>query len=446
MAPATDIRAPLEQEGTKAVVRKWLKSVGQSVRMDEPIVELETDKVAVEVAAEADGVLVEILMQPGADAEPGALLGRLEAAAPKATAGAAAPAPNAAKESGAKSFDWPSRPTRRRMAAFDPDLRLSPSVRRLLAEADIDPAGLKGSGRDGRLTRQDVEGEIVRRERAAAGQAAAPVSPPVSRAAALAAAAAMTTGPDTPTVKPTRPAAPPPPRPAGGAFNTIPHDSMRRRIAEHMSHSMAVAPHVTSVFEADFSAIMAHRAASKAEFQARGVNLTYTAYLVAAAAAAMAAAPSVNSRWFDDRLEVYGDVNIGVGTALGDKGLVVPVIKGAQGLSLFEIAERLQDLTDRARADRLTPADVRDGTFSISNHGVSGSLIATPIIIAQPQSAILGVGKLEKRVVVREIGGADAIQVRPMAYVSLTIDHRVIDAHQTNAWLARFVETLETWR
>ena len=135
-----------------------------------------------------------------------------------------------------------------------------------------------------------------------------------------------------------------------------------------------------------------------------------------------------------------------MGTALGDKGLIVPVIHNAQDLSLLEIAERMQDLTQRARTDRLSPADVRDGTFSISNHGVSGSLIAAPIVIVQPQSAILGVGKLEKRVVVRQVDGADAIQVRPMAYVSLTIDHRVIDAHQTNAWLARFVEVLESWR
>jgi 2-oxoglutarate dehydrogenase E2 component (dihydrolipoamide succinyltransferase) len=220
---------------------------------------------------------------------------------------------------------------------------------------------------------------------------------------------------------------------------------MRRRIAEHMTQSLASAPHVTAVFEADFGAIAAHRAATKPEFERQGVNLTYTAYFVAASALAMKAAPTVNSRWFDDRLEVYHDVNIGVGTALGDKGLVVPVIRQAQDLSLFEIAERLQDLTERARADRLASADVRDGTFSISNHGVSGSLVAAPIIIHQPQSAILGVGKLEKRVVVREVDGADAIQVRPMAYVSLTIDHRVIDAHQTNAWLSRFVDALQTW-
>jgi 2-oxoglutarate dehydrogenase E2 component (dihydrolipoamide succinyltransferase) len=221
---------------------------------------------------------------------------------------------------------------------------------------------------------------------------------------------------------------------------------MRRTIAEHMTRSLATAPHVTAVFEADFTAVAAHRKAHKAELERRGLSLTYTAYLVAATVEAMKAAPQVNSRWFDDRLELYEDVNVGVGVALGDKGLIVPVVRRAQTLSLFDIAERLHVLTEKARAGKLAPADVRDGTFSISNHGVSGSLLAAPIIINQPQSAILGVGKVEKRVVVREVDGTDAIQVRPMAYVSLTIDHRAIDGHQTNAWLTRFVEALESWR
>ena len=422
MTVLSEIRAPIEQEGTKAVVRKWLKAVGQAVRADEPVVELETDKVAVEIAAETDGVLTEIVIAAGADAAPGALLGRLEPIGvsrathtPKADAGPVAAAAD-------DKMGWPMRPPRRRMASFDPDLKLSPSVRRLLAEADIDPTGLKGSGRDGRLTRQDIENEVHRREKGGAVAPAASDTPTATRAEAPAV------------------------RRAGSGVQNIPHDSMRRRIAEHMVHSVSTAPHVTAVFEADFSAVAAHRAQSKPDFERRGTKLTYTAYLVAAAAQAMHAAPTVNSRWFEDRLEVYDDVNIGVGTALGDKGLVVPVIHRAQTLSLFEIAQRLQDLTERARADKLAPADVRDGTFSISNHGVSGSLIAAPIIIAQPQSAILGVGKLEKRVVVREVGGADAIQVRPMAYVSLTIDHRVVDAHQTNTWLTRFVEAVESWR
>ncbi|MGZ8369419.1 MAG: 2-oxo acid dehydrogenase subunit E2, partial [Caulobacteraceae bacterium] len=233
--------------------------------------------------------------------------------------------------------------------------------------------------------------------------------------------------------------------PKVGGMQTIPHDSMRLRIAEHMASSVRDAPHVTAVFEADFSAIMAHRRAHKDALARRGVNLTLTAYIAAAACEAMKVSPAVNARWFEDKLEVYEDVNLGVGVALAEKGLIVPVVKQAQTLDVFGLAERLHDLTERARANKLTPKDVQGGTFSISNHGVSGSLVATPIIINQPQSAILGVGKLEKRVVVRTVDGADAILIRPMAYVSLTIDHRVLDGHQTNAWLTRFVEVLETW-
>jgi 2-oxoglutarate dehydrogenase E2 component (dihydrolipoamide succinyltransferase) len=220
---------------------------------------------------------------------------------------------------------------------------------------------------------------------------------------------------------------------------------MRLAIAENMLNSVTAAPHVTAVFEADFSAIIKHREKNRAQFAAEGINLSYTAYIVAAAAAAMRAAPEINSRWHADRLEIFDDANIGVGTALGDKGLVVPVIRRVQHLSLSGIAARLQELTARARAGTLAPEDVRGGTFTISNHGVSGSLFASPIIINRPQTAILGVGKLEKRVVVREVDGVDAIQIRPMAYVSLTIDHRAVDGHQTNQWLARFVETLERW-
>jgi 2-oxoglutarate dehydrogenase E2 component (dihydrolipoamide succinyltransferase) len=220
---------------------------------------------------------------------------------------------------------------------------------------------------------------------------------------------------------------------------------MRLAIAQNMLDSVTVAPHVTAMFECDFSAIIAHRKKHKASFDKEGANLTFTAYFISACAAAMKVAPAINSRWFEDRLEIYDDVNIGIGTALGDKGLVVPVVQQCQRQSLLGIAHSLTDLVNRARENGLTPADMRGGTFTISNHGVSGSLFATPIIISQPQSAILGIGKTEKRVVVREIDGQDTIQIRPMAYVSLTIDHRVVDGHQTNAWLSKFVEVIENW-
>jgi len=164
-----------------------------------------------------------------------------------------------------------------------------------------------------------------------------------------------------------------------------------------------------------------------------------------ACAEAMKAVPEINSQWHDDAVQIFSDVNIGVGTALGDKGLVVPVINNVQERNIFGVARELQEITAKARDNKLTPSDMKGGTFTISNHGVSGSLLATPIIINQPQSAILGVGKLEKRVVVRPLDGQDIMVIKPMAYVSLTIDHRVIDGHQTNNWLSVFVSTLENW-
>ena len=230
-------------------------------------------------------------------------------------------------------------------------------------------------------------------------------------------------------------------QPRAFSAQDIPHDRMRLAIAENMVRAVSEAPHVTALFEADFSAIAAHKAA----LAAKGTKLSYTAYIVKAAAEAMVVAPAINGRWEKYRVAVSPTIDIGVGTALGEKGLVVPVVKDAGSLSLEQVGARLDDLTRRAREGKLERSDGSGGSFTISNHGVSGSLLATPIILHQGQAAILGVGKLEKRVVVREIGGQDAILVRPMAYVTLTIDHRVVDGHQSNAWLSRFVEILESW-
>ncbi|HEX3430808.1 MAG TPA: 2-oxo acid dehydrogenase subunit E2 [Rhizomicrobium sp.] len=386
----TDIVVPAEQEGTKAVVKTWLKQRGDSVRVDEPLVEIETDKVAVEIAATVNGMLAEILVEEGAEVAPGSVLGRIAEGA--SLRGTAAPdlIGGSAGSAGAEADAGASPPG---------SAQLPPGLRRLLNEHGLNPEEVPHGAR---LTREDIEAEIARR----AEKRQAP----------------------------------------GASTKVIPHDSMRRRIAGHMAQSMQTAPHVTALFEADFSAILAHRDAHKAEFARQGANLTFTAYVVAASVAAMKAVPQVNARWFEDRVEIPDDINIGIGTALGDKGLIVPVIHRAQTLSLLQVAERLTDMTEKARNGRLAPADVQNGTFSISNHGVSGSLLAAPIIIIQPQSAILGVGKLQKRAVVREKAGVDSIEIRPMAYVTLTIDHRVLDAHQCNAWLTRFVETLEGWR
>ncbi|QNN64127.1 2-oxo acid dehydrogenase subunit E2 [Sphingomonas rhizophila] len=388
-----DVRVPDEQEGTKAVVRAWLKKVGERVAVNDPLVELETDKVTQEVPSPVAGVLSEILLDTDAEAEPGALLGRI-------SAGTYDPLPfeeHAAPVSDAEA------PVKKSVTG-NVEKRLSPSVRRAVLQHDLDPARIEGTGRDGRITREDVDRFV--------------------------AMATVTTVGEPATAQP---------RHFKGA--DIPHDRMRLKIAENMVRAVGDAPHVTALFEADFSAIAAHKSA----LASRGVKLSYTAYLVKAAAEAMAVAPAINGRWEDDRIAVSPTVNIGVGTALGDKGLVVPVVKDAGALSLEDVGRKLDDLTSRARSGQLTGADVSGGTFTISNHGVSGSLLASPIILHAGQAAILGVGKLEKRVVVRTVGGQDAILIRPMAYVTLTIDHRVVDGHQTNAWLSRFVEILEGW-
>ena len=398
-----DVLVPEEQEGTKAVVRAWLKQVGDRVEENDPLVELETDKVAMEVPAPAAGVLREILLHSNEDAVPGAILGRI---APAIEIGdvEAEPVRREVERRPAPAPEARPRP------ASDRETRLSPSVKRAVLQHDIDPGRIEGTGRGGRITRADVDRAVEEATR---------VQQPVEGVIPA----------------------------ATGDIRShfVPHDNMRLRIAEHMLSSVTQAPHVTAVFEADFSAIIAHRDRHKAAWAKKGVKLSYTAYLVAAAAEAMKAAPAINSRWHADRLELYDDINIGVGTALGTRGLIVPVLRQVQKLSLKGIASGLDDLIERARAEKLTAADIRGGTFTLSNHGVSGSLFAAPIIINQPQSAILGVGKLEKRVVVREVGGIDTIQIRPMAFVSLTIDHRVVDGHQTNAWLSRFVELLEGW-
>ena len=422
-ASLVEVLAPVEQEGTKAAVKMWLKQVGDTVVEGEPLLELETDKVAMEVIAPVSGVLAEIVVTEGTDADKGAVLGRINKDARAAVPGAKASAtPSQAARAGAVSIATPK--LQRSIATFDPGLRLSPSVRRLLIETGLDPASIRGTGKGGRITAADVEREAARPRTAARSTMQAPLTMPADSEVLARARHAQ---------------------PVTLAGRKIPHDTMRRRIAEHMVRSVAVAPHVTAMFEADFGAIMAHREAHKAAFAQQAVHLTLTAYMVLAVVDAMKHVPVVNSRWHDDALEVFDDVNVGVGTALGDAGLVVPIVHHAQTLSLLEVASRLQDCTALARAGKLAPADVHGGTFTISNHGVSGSLTASPIVINQPQSAILGVGKVEKRVVVREVNGADAILVRPMSYVTLTIDHRVIDGAQTNAWLTRFVETLERW-
>jgi len=414
-----EIRAPAEQtEGTRSQILRWLKQVGEPVVENEPLIEIETDKVTVEVASPGTGVLREIIKHEQEEIAPGELLGRIDAVTTAAEPAPAPRPPAAAAASASPTAVHGLTPARA------PAGGLSPAVRRLLSERGLDPSAVPGTGPAGRITVEDVlravPGSASDRRRDAAAARAAPAG-----------AAGSATGA---------------PAEGVGASRRVPHTAVRKRIADHMVQSLLhSAPHVTTVFEADMSAVLADRARQRDEFAHRGAPLTLTAYFVQAAVAAIRAVPEANSRWTDTALEIYESIHIGVATAVEGVGLVVPVLHDAQARDLFDTARALDELVRRARAGNLSPADVRGGTFTISNHGVSGSLLAAPIIIHQPQAAILGVGKLEKRPVVLEEGDEQKIVVRPRCYVTLTLDHRVMDGHQANHFLQVFVQTLTGW-
>ncbi|MGH8187559.1 MAG: dihydrolipoamide acetyltransferase family protein [Steroidobacteraceae bacterium] len=411
-----EVRAPSEQtEGTRSQIQRWLKAVGDSVHENEPLIEVETDKVTIEIPAPASGVLSEVLKEEQAEIAPGELLGRIQIDA----AQEASPAPRPAATSDepvAHGFDNATAAALSAHAAALSGGRNSPAVRRLLAEHRLHAADIRGTGAGGRITVDDVLAHAAKKSSDAQ---------PAARPAVAEPAATETTA----------------------ASHKVPHSSLRKRIAERMVTSLLhTAPHVTTVFEADMSRVLAHRERHRADFERRGASLTLTAYFMAACVDAIKEVPEANSRWTDEALELYDTVDIGVGTAVEGKGLLVPVVRGVQSLDLFGIARALADLVARAREDKLTPADVRGGTFTISNHGVSGSLVATPIIINQPQSAILGVGKLEKRAIVVSEGGQDRIVIQPRCYVTLTLDHRVMDGHRANRFLDVLVRRLESWK
>jgi len=221
----------------------------------------------------------------------------------------------------------------------------------------------------------------------------------------------------------------------------LPLNAVRRAIADHMVMSKRTSPHVTTVMEANLTQIVAHRQSNKDTYARDGINLTFTVYFVAATVIALKSFPIVNSTWKEDGILIQREINIGIATSLGESGLIVPVIKTADSLSLLGLARAVNDLAQRARTRQLKPDEVKGGTFTITNHGTSGSLFATPII-NQPQCGILGVGAIQKRVVVIE----DTIAIRPMVYLTLTFDHRILDGAIADYFLAKVVESLENWK
>lgn len=419
-------------EGT---VSRWLKQPGDKVEKYEPVLEIETDKVTTEVTAEEGGTLLEALVAEGETVPVGTVLAFIGEAgeqvadkenAPKAVHEQPEPKTAVAPTT---SVAQPA-PTQISNGQLQPYTgRISPVVGRIAAEHNVDLAQVTGTGKDGRITKQDILAyiETLNNEQQAAPGKADPTTSP----------AALATSPPAPA----RQAAPPQPAPQPAAGDTlVPLTNIRRAIAEHMVRSKHTSPHVTTVFEFDFTAVAAHRAAHKARFAQDGVNLTFTAYLVAATVEALKQHPMVNSVWSDAGVILKKEINIGMATAIDD-GLIVPVIKNADSLNLLGIARSVNDLANRARNKQLKPGDVQGGTFSITNHGVSGSLFASPII-NQPQCGILGVGIIEKRVKVIH----DAIAIRPMAFVSFTFDHRILDGATADYFVGSIKEGIEKWQ
>jgi 2-oxoglutarate dehydrogenase E2 component (dihydrolipoamide succinyltransferase) len=395
MALVDIILSEEQSEGTKAVLSQWLFSEGDWVEKNQPILEIETDKVMMEVIAPETGKLAKIILQSGQDVTPNTAMGQIETDATAETI-EITQTPDPTTQS---SFQAPKEQSIKQHSGT----LISPSVRRLINQHNIDIHQIKGTGKNNRITSRDIDNYLKTQTTQSSKNSSSSEHLPIS--------------------------------------------NMRRSIAKHMVQSLLhTAPHVTSVFNLDLSAIIAHRKQNKAAFKEQGAGLTFTSYFIAACVKAIQTQPLINSQLHQDTIEVFKHINIGIGTALNDEGLIVPVLKNCENKDLLAIAKELTRLTNKARSNKLKPSDVQEGTFTISNHGVSGSLMATPIIINQPQSAILGIGKMEKRVVVKEFEGEDVMVIKPMCYVTLTIDHRVLDAQQCNQFLSVFVETLENWQ
>nr|MBP7687302.1 2-oxo acid dehydrogenase subunit E2 [Thermoflexales bacterium] len=336
----------------------------------------------------------------------------------------AAPASNGAKRNGSSA-------------------RISPVVARIAAEHHVDVAQISGTGDGGRVTKKDILAYIDHMNSQSAGVREEKLEPwEQPGLGELFRPSEEIYGKPQPAASaaPIVPASPT----AGPADEVVPLTGIRKAIAEHMVASKRTSPHVTTVFEVDLSKVVAHRTANKAAFERDGVNLTYTPYFAAATIAALKRFPLVNSSWSDGGIILHRAINLGIAVSLGADGLIVPVIKHAEGLNLLGLARAVNELADRARRKQLKPDDVQGGTFTITNHGTSGSLFATPVI-NQPQCGILGVGAIQKRVAVVTRDGVDSIAIKPMVYVGLTFDHRILDGNSADNFVAALKQMLENW-
>jgi pyruvate dehydrogenase E2 component (dihydrolipoamide acetyltransferase) len=433
----TAVKMPqLGETVVEGTILKWLKEEGDEVEVDEPLFEISTDKVDTEVPASTAGTLTKIIVPEGATvsvgtdvaeiSEDGAAPARPETKAEPASVEPSAEPERETKEPGPSApppDETPSRaPEPPRPAGGGPRAQiLSPLVRRLAAEHDVDLAQVTGTGTGGRITKTDVL--AFAESRGAEGPAAAP-------ATALAAARSATA----PTAAPTTAAA------VAAGEEVVPVSHIRKAIAEHMKHSLDVSARAWNAVEVNMENVARLRERHKEAFKTReGFNLTYMPFVSRAVTEALLAHPMVNSELRGDEIVVRHFVNMGIAVSY-DEGLIVPVLKGTDTMNLLGIARGIDDLAKRARAKKLKPDEVHGGTFTITNPGPFGSLISVPII-NQPQTGILAFDTVEKRAVVID----DAIAIRHMVYLSMSWDHRVIDGALASQFLSRVKENLETW-
>jgi pyruvate dehydrogenase E2 component (dihydrolipoamide acetyltransferase) len=473
VATETAVDVVMPQMGvsvSEGTVTKWLKQEGEQIEADEPLLEISTDKVDTEVPSPASGTVTQILVQEGETVEVGtklAQIGGAPAGNGQAQAAPAEPATAQAAQSEAASSSEAETPTaaqveEARPAEPEPEPEVSPApapvapaadgatdgksfvspvVARIASEHGVDPGQVQGSGRGGRVTKKDILDFIEQ-----GAPAAAPESAPAVAAPAEAPAQAPAEAPAAPA--PPRPA-PPPPQPAVAETgeHLEPMTAMRRGIAEHMRRSLDTSAHVTSAIEVDMSSVVAIRKKLKKEYEADyGVNPTYLSFVARATVETLREYPWINGEIRGEQIVTRNYVNLGFAVELADgKGLIVPVLKHAEGLNLLGIARGVTDIAQRARDKKLTPDEVQGGTFTITNPGGYGTFHGTPVI-SQPQAAILGTYAVVKRPwVIQDDRGEDAIAIRPIMNLTLTYDHRLVDGALAGRFLRDLREKLQTW-
>jgi pyruvate dehydrogenase E2 component (dihydrolipoamide acetyltransferase) len=458
MATETAVDVVMPQMGvsvSEGTITRWLKQEGEQIEADEPLLEISTDKVDTEVPSPASGTLTQILVQEGETVDVGTKLGQIGGAAAEAPPAAEpepeAPAPaEEAAEPAAEATPQPAQPEPQPAPAAERSSGngksfVSPVVARIAGEQGIDPSQVPGTGAGGRVTKKDILAFV---------ESGGPQQVPPPQAPAPQPAAEPQAPAPAPPAQAPPPPKPKPPAPAPvAAGETLPGETlepitaMRRGIAEHMRRSLDTAAHVTSAIEVDFSRVVAVRETLKKEYQAAyGVNPTYLAFVAKASVETLREYPYVNAEIRGDSIVTRNFVNLGIAVELAEgKGLIVPVIRNAEGLNLLGLARGIAEIAAKARNKQLVPDDVQGGTFTITNPGGYGTFHGTPVI-NQPQSAILGTYALVKRPwVVEDELGQDTIAIRPLMNITLTYDHRLVDGAYAGRFLRDLRELLEGW-